>query len=149
MNHKRLRKFLDENNHHLNEIQFIKRSKTNSAGHTNKEENLNLRRNITSITRADSGDAWIAENEKRKDLSEENLDDLKIKNDITEDIERRIEELFLSKIELPSSSLNRSMSNSLDQIYNLLEKIDTNKIDFYEVINFLYLASLLKIFFLS
>jgi len=149
LNHKRLRKFLDENNHHLNDIQFYKRSKTNSVGHINKEENLNLVRNITSITRADSDDAWIGENEKIKEPARVNPDDLKIKNSMIDDIERRIKELFLSKIELPSSHLNRSMSNSLDQIYDLLEKIDTDKFEFYEVTYILYLASLLKIFYLS
>lgn len=131
LTHKRLRKFLNENNLHLDGNQYNKRVKSNL---NSKEEILNIYRQATGTTRADSVEALVNENEKLK----QNIagDDLKYqeigKKDSCEELKEKTEQLLLSKIELPSSSLNKSITSSLDHINELIINIKTD--DLYEVL---------------
>lgn len=118
MTHKRLRKFLSESNHHLDENQVSKRSKYTK--HINEDNNLVMQ--VSGVTKAESVDAIVAERETGKDtivdcFQEEIRDNSKA-------IKKKIKQLLLTKIELPSSSLNKFTITALEQIYNLILKID-------------------------
>ncbi len=135
MTHKRLRKFLSESNHHLDENRFSKRSKYTK--HLN-EDNNNLIMQVSGVTKAESVEAIIAETETGKDNIIDCFQD-EFRDNINDAIEETIEKLLLSKIELPSSSLNKSTITALEKLFNLILNINQDDLHDVKLINYVRL----------